>query len=162
MQKTNLHITKQVEELKLKETYLEVINSFATILFDALSIDEIVWAVAKNAIAKLNYYDCVIYLYDEKEDRLLQRAAYGPKSAEKDEVIDPIKIKPGDGIVGCVFQSGIGEIVSNTSKDPRYLVDDEVRLSEITIPLSYKGKIVGVIDSEHPEANFFKEQDFKM
>lgn len=152
----------ELENLRLKEKYLEVINSFATILFKAQSIDQIVWAVAEHAIAKLNYYDCVIYLYDEESQKLHQKAAYGPKNPVQHLIKAPIKIRPGEGIVGKVFETGIGEIIPDTSKDPRYLVDDAARLSEITIPLMYKGEVIGVIDSEHPDKNFFNEQDYKM
>ncbi|MEO9532420.1 MAG: histidine kinase dimerization/phosphoacceptor domain -containing protein [Crocinitomicaceae bacterium] len=152
----------ELEALKLKEKYLEVINTFATVLFDAQSIHEIVWAAAKLAIAKLNYYDCVIYLFDKECGKLIQSAAYGPKNPQDEFIKEPIKIAPGEGIVGKVFSSGIGEIVNDTTKDPRYIIDDEQRFSEITVPLSYKGEIVGVIDSEHPDKNFFNEQDFKM
>jgi len=150
------------EALLQKEKYLEVINSFATSLIESETIDEIVWTVAKQTIAKLDYYDCVIYLYDEKTKRLIQRAAFGPKGPTDMEVINPIQIKSGQGIVGTVFKTGIGEIINDTSKDSRYIVDDAVRLSEISIPLVHKGKIIGVLDSEHPKKNFFSEQDFKM
>ena len=92
-------IHQQLKDLRLKETYLEVINSFAVILVDAQSIDEIVWGVTKNAIAKLNYEDCIIYLYDEHEDKLIQRAAYGPKNLKHQAIKDPIRITPGKGIV---------------------------------------------------------------
>lgn len=159
---TEININYKLEQLLIKENYLEVINSFATILFEAQTIDEIIWSVAKHAIARLDYYDCVIYLYDEEQDKLIQSAAYGPKNPQENEIWSPIKITPGEGVVGAVFESGIGEIVNDTSKDPRYLVDDAVRLSEITIPLSYKGEIIGVIDSEHPLDNFFGENDFNM
>jgi len=157
-----VNINETLEQLLIKENYLEVINSFATVLFEAQTIDEIVWSVAKHAIARLNYYDCVIYLYDDKENKLIQKAAYGPKNHNDNQVWSPIKITPGEGVVGAVFQSGIGEIVNDTSKDPRYLVDDAPRLSEITIPLSYKDEIIGVIDSEHPLKDFFGENDFDM
>lgn len=155
-------INAELKQLKIKEKYLEVINSFAATLIEAQSIDEIVWTVAKHTIAKLNYYDFVIYLYDADKDKLVQKAAYGPKNPKSKQIKSPIEISPGVGIVGKVFASGIGEIVADTSLDERYLVDDEARLSEITVPLSYKGKMVGVLDSEHPERNFFNEQDFKM
>ncbi|MCG8574840.1 MAG: GAF domain-containing protein [Flavobacteriales bacterium] len=155
-------ITEEIKELRLKETYLEVINSFATVLFDTQSIDEIVFSIANHAIAKLNYWDCVIYLYNEEDGRLYQEAAYGPKSAGSGRIKNAISVKPGEGIVGSVFLSGVGEIVNDTSKDERYMVDDEIRLSEISIPLLYKGNKIGVIDSEHPEKDFFNEQDFKM
>ena len=68
-------LNKQIEELRLKEKYLEVINSFAIILVNAKTLDDIVWGVTKNAIGALNYLDCIIYLYDEKEEMLIQRAA---------------------------------------------------------------------------------------
>lgn len=150
------------QDLILKEKYLEVINSFATSLIEAETIDEILWTVTKQAIANLDYFDCVIYLYDEKKKVLIQRAAYGPKSPKNLEILNPISLTPGVGIVGTVFATGIGEIVNDTSKDPRYIVDDAPRLSEISIPLIYKGKILGVLDSEHPRRNFFSEHDFQM
>ncbi|MFT4600438.1 MAG: two-component sensor histidine kinase/putative methionine-R-sulfoxide reductase with GAF domain [Arenicella sp.] len=155
-------ISDELQELKRKEKYLEVINSFATILLDAQSIHEIVWSVARHAIAKLNYYDCVIYLYDAKENKLIQSEAFGPKNPEKEHIKDAIKLTPGLGIVGEVFTSGKGEYVNDTSKDKRYIVDDEPRYSELTVPLTYKGEVVGVIDSEHPDKNFFTDQDFDM
>ena len=155
-------LNKQIEELRLKEKYLEVINSFAVILVNAKTIDDIVWGVTKNAIAALNYLDCIIYLYDEKEGMLIQRAAYGPKNIKDHSVLAPIKIAPGIGIVGQVFSNGIGENIADTSTDERYIIDDQIRLSEITIPIISNGVVLGVIDSEHPDSNFFNDQDFKM
>lgn len=149
-------------ELLQKEKYLEVINAFALSLIEAETIEEIMWTVTRQAIANLDYYDCVVYLYDEKKKLLVQRAAYGPKSPKDLEILNPIEIKPGKGIVGTVFASGVGEIVNDTSEDPRYLVDDAPRLSEISIPLIHKGKVLGVLDSEHPNKNFFSDQDFKL
>ncbi len=153
---------EKYQDLIQKEKYLEVINAFATSLIEAETIDEILWAVTEKAIAHLDYFDCVIYLYDDKKKALVQRAAYGPKNTSDHQVYNPIMLYPGKGIVGTVFSNGVGEIVNDTSKDPRYIVDDAVRLSEISIPLIYKGKALGVLDSEHPRANFFTDQDFKM
>ena len=69
-----------LEYFQKKEHYLEVINQFATLLLNAKTTDDIVWTVAKNAIAQLGYVDCVIYLLDDKEEFLIQRAAHGPKN----------------------------------------------------------------------------------
>jgi hypothetical protein len=70
---------EKYQDLIQKEKYLEVINAFATSLIEAETIDEILWTVTEKAIAYLDYFDCVIYLYDEKKKALVQRAAYGPK-----------------------------------------------------------------------------------
>lgn len=58
--------------------------------------------------------------------------------------------------MGSVAQTGKPEIVTDTTRDPRYVVDDEVRLAELTVPLLLQNKVIGVIDSEHPEKGFLK------
>jgi len=54
-----------------------------------------------------------------------------------------------------VAASGKAEIIGDTTKDPRYIVDDQFRYSEITVPMISDGKVLGVIDCEHSKKNFF-------
>lgn len=68
----------------------------------------------------------------------------------------------GEGITGHVALSGVPEIVDDTSKDSRYIEEDEVRSSEICVPIVYEETIYGVIDCEHPEKGFFAKQHLKM
>ena len=152
----------EIEGLQRKAFYLEVISSFAAKLLSANSIDEIVWLVAKHAVGKLGYFDCIVYLLDEKKSLLYQRAAHGPKNPEAFDIEKPIVIKMGKGIVGSVAETGVGEIVGDTSLDARYIVDDESRASEITIPILSKNEVIGIIDSEHPDKNFYSQDDFKV
>ncbi len=147
---------------KKKGHYLEVINRFATLLLNATTIDDIVWSVAKNAIAQLGYVDCVIYLPDEKGEYLIQRAAHGAKNPIDLDILNPIKIKFGEGIVGNVALNQKGEIIADTSIDPRYIFDNNMALSEIAVPLIYQNKLIGVIDSEHPEKNFYPPEDLEI
>lgn len=121
-------------------------------------MDEVLWDVAKNCISRLSLTDCVIYLVDADRQVLVQRAAYGTKNPQDFDIYHPIEIPVGEGIVGNVARSGMPEIISDTSRDARYIADDEVRLSEIAVPLEDQGQVIGVIDSEHPEKNFFSEE----
>lgn len=146
----------------IKDRYFEVINKFAVELLEAQSEDDIVWALAKNAIAELGYVDCVIYLLDEDTDQLIQKAAHGPKNPISYQVFNPLPLKLGQGIVGSVALTKKGEIVEDTSKDSRYIADDALRLSEISVPIVYKNKVLGIIDSEHPESNFFTNDDLQI
>ena len=59
-----VHEIGEIEGLQRKAFYLEVISSFAAKLLSANSIDEIVWLVAKHAVGKLGYFDCIVYLLD--------------------------------------------------------------------------------------------------
>jgi LytS/YehU family sensor histidine kinase len=59
-----------------------------------------------------------------------------------------------------VAQTGKGEIIEDTLYDKRYVVDDTPRRSEISVPIIINGKVVGVIDSEHSQKNFFTQKHF--
>ncbi|HEX6226782.1 MAG TPA: tetratricopeptide repeat protein [Chryseolinea sp.] len=164
----NRFITQQKEEIEtineqlasqvqLRRETDQTINYFATSLFGKNEEEEILWDVAKNCVARLGFVDCVIYLLDESKEVLIQKAAYGTKNPQDFVIHSPLRIPLGKGIVGAVAQSGKAEIVNDASKDSRYIVDDEARLSELAVPLIYQNKVIGVIDSEHPERNFFKQ-----
>jgi PAS domain S-box-containing protein len=138
--------------------FLETINAFGSILMHATSVQDSVWSVAKHAVGKLGYTDCIIYLIND-DGELYQCAAHGNKNPTAQEIQNPIKLKMGEGICGHVALTGIGEIIADTSKDHRYTVDDEYRYSEITVPVLSDGNVIGIIDSEHPEKGYFSDQD---
>ncbi len=141
---------------------LSVINSFAKDLLKVNSKSEIAWAITKNAINKLGFEDCVVYLFDDARCKLLQYAAHGPKNPSGYVIENTIAIPIGQGIVGSVAQSGKFELINNTSLDPRYIEDDRIRLSELTVPISLENQVIGVIDSEHSEENFFSNYHLKI
>jgi signal transduction histidine kinase/ligand-binding sensor domain-containing protein len=133
----------------------KILNAFTNSLYGQNTIEDISWDTARNCVTRLGFTDCVIYWYEEERQLLVQKAAYGPKNPWQREIYNSMAIPIGKGIVGSVAASGKMEIVKNTMKDPRYIVDDEKRLSEICIPIFVDGKLFGVIDSEHPQRNFY-------
>jgi PAS domain S-box-containing protein len=138
------------------------INLFAQSLFKANSVDEILWGLAKDCIARLGFVDCVIYLLDEQTGELIQKAAHGPKNPIDFDIHNPIRIKLGHGIVGTVAKTGVPEMISDTSQDERYIIDDDMRLSEIAIPIKLNDKVIGVIDSEHPQKDFYSDKHLRI
>jgi signal transduction histidine kinase/ligand-binding sensor domain-containing protein len=148
--------------LRRKLKSQKILNYFATSLYGQNTIDDIFWDIAKNCISQLKFVDCMVYLYDPQRRVLMQKAAYGPKNPEKHEIINAIEIPLGKGIVGAVAQNGKAEIVRDTSKDSRYIIDDERRYSEITVPILVDGKIFGIIDSEHPRKNFYRKHHLRI
>lgn len=137
---------------------LAVVNAFATSLLQLRAdADDLLWEVANEVVARLGLEDCVIYTLDPSGGHLVQRAAYGPKNPRGREILAPITIPLGRGIVGAVAASGRPIRVDDTRLDPRYITDDAQRLSELAVPLLAPGedRVVGVIDSEHSEPGFF-------
>ncbi len=157
---TQRDITKRKKtEEKIRENteYSRIINYFTASLIHQNTIEEILWDVSKNCFSSLSFVDCVIYLVDDTGKMLIQKAAYGRKNPSGYEILNPKNIPLGKGIAGAVALTGVPEIIPDTSSDSRYIVDDEIRLSEIAVPIINEGKVIGVIDSEHPEKGFFKE-----
>jgi ligand-binding sensor domain-containing protein/putative methionine-R-sulfoxide reductase with GAF domain/anti-sigma regulatory factor (Ser/Thr protein kinase) len=150
----NKKILQQREEIETEQA----INYFASSMSEQQSVENILWDVAKNCIGRLHFEDCVIYLMDEERNVLVQKAAHGPKSPREFEITRPMGIELGKGIVGSVALSGKAEVIPDTTKDRRYIVDDEQRLSEISVPIVSDGKVLGVIDCEHSKKGFFTQK----
>lgn len=144
------------------DQFEEILVYFSNSIHGKDNEDEILWDLAKNCIAKLDFVDCVVYLLDEENKQLLQKAAFGPKNPKAKEIYNPIKINLGEGISGHVAQTGEAEIIADTSKDPRYLQDDEFRYSEICVPIKTDKQVFGVIDCEHPEKDYFTKQHLRI
>lgn len=157
----DLYFTEISESVKIKN-YFEVQSIFAEALLKAETVDEVVWVIVKQAIARLGYDDCVVYLLGDDGETLKQSAAHGPKNPRDTRISNPIEIKLGQGIAGDVAVKRRGEIVNDTSKDSRYLVDDEARLSEIAVPIVDGDQLLGVIDSEHRHRNYYTAEDLSI
>ena len=140
----------------------EILIYFATSMAGKNSEEEILWDLAQNCIGRLGFVDCVVYLLDEERGVLVQKATLGAKNPQPNKILDPIEIPLGRGITGSVAQTGKAEIIGNTASDPRYIVDDDDRLSEIAVPIKVGDRVLGLIDSEHPNMNFFTDQDLRI
>lgn len=144
-----------VYSLQLKLKTERIIHAFASSLYGQNTIGDISWDTARNCVVMLGFTDCVIYWYEEDRQLLVQKAAYGPKNPWQREIYNSLAIPLGKGIVGSVALTGKMEVIKDTSKDPRYIIDDEKRLSEICVPILIDDKLFGVIDSEHSQKNFY-------
>lgn len=143
----------------VKAWHLRIINDLEVALIGVTDINKILWTIAKTAIADLGFDDCVIYLMDKSGRNLIQRAAHGGKNPAATEILNPIVIALGKGVVGSVAAHGEAIVISDTREHEEYIVDDEARLSELAVPIIYDNRVIGVIDSEHPESNFYTRQD---
>lgn len=151
------YTNKRKKEQEEQETEKAILY-LTTAIHGNTNQDEMLWDVVENVISRLGFEDCVIYLLQKPGNILIQKAAWGPKTDKGNKISNPIEIPLGKGIVGSVAQTGISEIVNDTSQDSRYITDDEVRLSEIAVPIMDEGVVLGVIDSEHSRKHFFTQR----
>ena len=145
-----------------RRRYLDILHQFTLRQSRLSTLDDIVWNIAKTAIAELGFEDCVVYLLADDGVTLRQVAAHGPKNPVAREIYNEITIPLGDGIVGHVAKTGDIQCIADTRQDSRYILDDNARLSELAVPITHAGRVIGVLDSEHAEANFFSDEDVQL
>lgn len=147
----------QVQRQNASNETIGILTYFASSLFEKNKLEEVLWDIVENCISKLKLEDCVIYMLDTQNKVLIQKAAFGHKNNGERKVISPIQIQLGEGIVGRVAQSGIFEYVPDLTNDPGYIVDDDRRMSELSVPILIDDEVVGVLDSEHSQKDFFNK-----
>jgi PAS domain S-box-containing protein len=152
---------ENITSSRQKTLIIDLINNLTKSILDKTDIIEISWEIVNIIAAYLNSEDCVIYLVDQEKETMEQIAVYGAKLDAESQIINKLVLPKGKGIVGSVVKSGKSELVNDTSKDNRYVVDDEMRLSEIVVPILSDGVVIGVIDSEHKDKNHFNEEQVK-
>ncbi|MGB6037902.1 MAG: ATP-binding protein, partial [Cryomorphaceae bacterium] len=151
------------EEVK-HQTYFTVISAFSTALLKAETEEDTARIITREAISRLSFVDCVVYLVDLKDGMLKQIAAHGPKNPESlgNTILNPISLSFDEGIVGVAATKKKTILVDDVTKESRYVLDDEQRLSELAVPLIAGDEVIGVIDSEHPERNYYSKEDAKI
>ena len=139
-------------------TYLEALSRFAVAAASVQRVEEVLWLLTDEIVADLGFEDCVVYLADEKREILRQVAAFGQKSPSPHVISNPIELRFGQGITGRAASTAESILVNDVRKDPDYVIDDQARLSELAVPILVEGRVVGVIDSEHSELNFYTQE----
>lgn len=141
---------------------LRTLNTFAVDLMSIPSVEDLFWHVAQNVVGKLGFVDCVIYQADEAQTELTQVAAWGEKNPYGRNIINPLVIPFGRGITGQVAQSRKPIILDDLAGADNYIPDTEPARSEICVPLICGGRMMGVIDSEHPDLAAFGEPELEI
>lgn len=152
-------MSRQAQKRLDEAAVLRTLNAFAVDVIAIPSVEDLFWYVAQNVVGRLNFVDCVIYRADESGTTLAQVAALGAKNPYDRSILNPLHIAFGKGITGQVAQSGKAVIVDDLLKQQNYIPDMSPARSEICVPLVIKGRVVGVIDSEHPDPNAFGQAE---
>ena len=158
-------LSKQMMESQLEAVQQEletqqVMNFFSGSLVGKNNTREVLEDVAKNLIGKLGFEDCMIYRWNADKTLLLQEAGHGIKGAiEHSTDIERYHIPAGKGIVGAAVSTRQPLLVNDTSLDARYIsADGIVRNSELCVPIMLDDDVLGAINIEHTQKNFFTKR----
>lgn len=107
---------------------------------------------AVEVLHDVEHYSWVgIYLVDG--DDLVLGPWRGPQATEH------VRIPVGQGVCGAAAASGETEIVDDVNADPRYLACFPSTRSEIVVPITHNGRVVGEIDIDSDQPAAFGDED---
>jgi sigma-B regulation protein RsbU (phosphoserine phosphatase) len=118
-----------------------------------LEVDELVRKIAAAVKQKINYHSFSIFLLDEKQGLLRPRFVIRSNERENQKLVLPL----GTGLIGTAAKMNMPLRIADVTQDPRYLnVHTETR-AELVVPLTSKGRVVGVVDLESTQVGYFTE-----
>jgi L-methionine (R)-S-oxide reductase len=101
---------------------------------------------------RIEHYSWVgVYLVEG--DDLVLGPWKGPEATEH------VRIPVGQGVCGAAAASGKTEVVDDVNADPRYLACFPSTRSEIVVPISREGRVVGEIDIDSDQPAAFGDAD---
>ncbi len=139
-----------------------ITNYFSSSIINQNAIDDVLWDVAKNLIGQLGFEDCMIYLWNNDKTTMIQKAGYGPKGSIEEIGKLPFDVVYGQGVVGYVMSTKQPVFIADTTTGTRYRQDEMARLSELCVPIMHNQELIGIIDSEHHQKNFYTQRHLQL
>src|SRR5690242_14970922 len=142
------------ERAELLDFLLEV----SRVTSETLDLAEQLSAIASIVKEVVPYDVFAILLYNDRTRSLSIRHAIG----HREEVVRSLTIPLGEGIVGTAAAQREAIVVDDVTKDSRYLNALDAVRSELAVPMTARGRLVGVIDVQSTRLKAYGEQDRTM
>jgi len=117
----------------------------------SLDLDDVLATAAAQIKRLIEYEIFAVLLPEESTNQLYFRFAIG----HRPEVVEHWRIPMGDGIIGAAAATGQPIRVADVSKDSRYLAALDGVRSELAVPLIVRGRVIGVLDIESDQVDYF-------
>lgn len=130
----------------------------ADVVNSTLDLDTILRRVATLIHTVINYEIFAILLVNEKTQELRFRFAIG----HTPETVEKTRVKVGEGVTGQAVLKREPVLVNDVTSTSSYIAALPGVRSELAIPLIIKNKVIGVIDLEAPQPNYFTEDHARL
>ncbi len=137
---------------------LKLLNEISRELSSVLVLSDLLRKVGTLTKRLVNYHRFGIMLTDDET-----RTFNSVLTLREDESLpDKTTVRFGQGIVGAAATSRKPVVVPDVSRDPRYVLINPDTKSEMTVPLLYQGRVIGVADLESPQLNYFTDEHVRI
>jgi len=127
------------------------------VLNSTLDVDTLLTRISDSLRQIIDFDIFAIMLLNEKTQELRMRFHFG-HSPE----VDKIRVKVGEGVTGKAVELREPILVADVTEFQEYIAAHPSARSELAVPLITKNRVIGVIDIQSRELNYFNEYHKKL
>jgi sigma-B regulation protein RsbU (phosphoserine phosphatase) len=141
------------QKVRAQAETLLLLNEVGRETSSILDVEELLRRAAEQTKRVIDYQILSIMLYDEAQKVFRHRVdvKHGQRVQGK------LRVAATEGIVGAAATTREPVLVPDVSVDSRYLMVNPETRSELAIPMIHKGQVIGVLDLESPQINYFTD-----
>src|SRR5271165_5960676 len=141
------------QRVRAQAETLLLLNEVGRETSSILDVEELLRRAAEQIKRVIDYQILSLMLYDEVQKVFRHRldVKHGQRVQGK------MRVAVSEGIVGAAATLKEPVVVPDVTTDPRYVMVNPETRSELAIPMMHKGKVIGVLDLESPQLNYFTE-----
>ena len=141
------------QQVRTQAETLLVLNDVSREISSILDVEELLRRAAELVKRVIDYQILSIMLYDDEQKVFRHRldVKHGQRVQGK------LRAAATEGLVGAAATLREPVLVPDVTADPRYLMVNPETRSELAIPMMHQGKVIGVLDLESPQLNYFTE-----
>jgi sigma-B regulation protein RsbU (phosphoserine phosphatase) len=137
---------------------LQLLNEISRELTSVLVLNDLLRKIGTLTKRLVDYHRFSILLADDQTQTF--NTVISLKQDER--MPERSTVNFGQGIVGAAATLRQPVVVPDVSKDPRYISLNPETRSEMTVPLIYRDRVIGVIDLESPQINYFNDDHVRI
>jgi len=148
---TAIENARLFERVRQQANTLLLLNEVGRETSSILDVEELLRRAAEQIKRVIDYQILSLMLYDEEQKVFRHRidVKHGQRVQSK------LRVAASDGIVGAAALTREAVNVPDVTVDDRYFMVNPETRSELAIPMIHKGKVIGVLDLESPQLNYF-------
>ena len=161
------HLAVVLENVLMKQaaqgnqSVLSVVTDFSQTVGAQLESAGLYRAILMKTAELARAEQASLMIFDEASQELSIKCVKGLN----EKIVQNLRVKPGQGIAGFVFETGRSLLVKNVDQDPRFTERQRARYktkSLICVPLRIDQRKIGVINLTDKTGDGFDEDDLKL
>jgi sigma-B regulation protein RsbU (phosphoserine phosphatase) len=132
---------------------LTVLHEISREISSILDPDDLLERIGTLLKRVIDFQMFTILLWNDRTGQFEHR--FSTRYGER--VVRERNVALGQGLIGTSAQERAPVLSPDVRKDARYVNENPETRSELSVPLIYKGRVIGVIDLEHTRVNYYNE-----